>query len=329
MARVALHLVTWNGERYLPFLFESLRKQTYRDVIVRVLDNASNDATVQLIKKELTGGSPWPVEFFENQTNAGFGGGHNQLFEKVSEEFVLLVNQDMYLMSDCIEKLLAGLQSDSSLAVAAPRLMKWDFNQIEKMGLSNSFSDRIDSLGLKLFRSRRVVEWRAGEKWTDSAIKRIEVFGVSGALPLYRMSALRTIADNEGNIFDPLFESYKEDVDVAWRLLRSGYRAQVVADAVAYHDRTAAMPKLGLTDMAAALNKFSQPRYVRYVSYRNHLLMLFKNESRQDFLLNFPWIIWYEVKKMVALLITHPSLVFKSWSFVWQHRGEVRDHRKF
>ncbi|MBT3817027.1 MAG: glycosyltransferase family 2 protein, partial [Candidatus Magasanikbacteria bacterium] len=29
--KLTIHLVTWNGAKYVPYLFESLRKQTYRD----------------------------------------------------------------------------------------------------------------------------------------------------------------------------------------------------------------------------------------------------------------------------------------------------------
>lgn len=328
MQRVALHLVTWNGERYIPFLFESLRKQTYRNVVLRVLDNASHDATLDLIKKEMRNFF-CPVELIENQVNEGFAGGQNQLFKKTKEEYVLLINQDMYLAPDCLEKLVGEMQSAESVAAVAPRLMKWEFDRIEKDGLLKSFSDRIDSLGLIFFRNRRVAEWRSGEKWSDSPETVVEVAGISGALPLYRMKALHAIADKEGNIFDPLFESYKEDVDVAWRLHDKGFRACVVTDAVAYHDRATAMPKYGQHDIAAAINKFSQRSDVRYFSYRNHLLMLFKNENSADFWPNAPWIIWYEIKKFLVLLISYPSVVIKSWQFIWCHRQELRVSRQW
>jgi GT2 family glycosyltransferase len=329
MARVAVHLVTWNGEKYIPWLFQSLRAQTYSDIIFRVLDNGSTDATVELIERELKN-FPWPHQVIKNPVNEGFAGGHNVLFKNTQEEFVLLVNQDMYLESDCIERLVTTLESNARVSVVAPRLMKWNFEDIAREGLVKSFSDQIDSLGLSVFRNRRVVEWRAGEVWNSDVIKKnVEVFGVSGALPLYRMEALQMVVDKEGNIFDPWFGSYKEDVDLAWRLQKAGWSALVATDAVAYHHRAAAMPKFGLHDVAALLNKFQQPVYVRYLSYRNHLLMLFKNEEVADFWHDAPWIVWYEVKKFIALLVSYPSVLFKSWWFIWQHRHEldVRRHQ--
>lgn len=326
MARVAVHLVTWNGEKYIPWLFQSLRAQTYSNIIFRILDNGSTDTTIESIEQELKN-FPWPHQVIKNPVNSGFAGGHNQLFGMVQEEFVLLVNQDMYLEPGCIERLVGVLNSYPMVAAVTPRLMKWNFQDIAQQGLVKSFSDQIDSLGLRVFRNRRFVEWRAGEKWHDIPEKNVEVFGVSGALPLYRTKALMVVADKEGNIFDPWFGSYKEDVDLAWRLQKAGWSAMVATGGVAYHHRAAAMPKFGLHDVAALLNKFQQPNYVRYLSYRNHLLMLFKNEEPANFWQDAPWIVWYELKKFIALLISCPSVLCKSWWFIWQHRGELRMRR--
>jgi GT2 family glycosyltransferase len=147
-----------------------------------------------------------------------------------------------------------------------------------------------------------VVDWRAGETWNNNISKNIEVFGVSGALPLFRRSALQMIVDKEGNVFDPVFSSYKEDVDLAFRLQQYGSTSWVVPDAVAYHDRSAAMPgKLG--DTEALLNKQKQSEIVKYNSYRNHLYVLYKNEYWQNFIIDFPWIFWYELKKFVYFLL--------------------------
>ena len=51
--KLSVHLVTWNGAKYIPYLFASLRAQTFRDWSLVVLDNDSKDDTVLLIEKEL------------------------------------------------------------------------------------------------------------------------------------------------------------------------------------------------------------------------------------------------------------------------------------
>ncbi len=304
MHKLVVHLVTWNGAKYVPYLFDSLRKQTYTDWTLLVIDNNSGDGTLELIKKELNN---FPVQYkiIENKENKGFAGGHNHAFKESDVEYVLLLNQDMYLASDCLEKIVTFLDQNPETASASPRLMKWDFNQAAN-DLQKSFTDQIDALGLKVYRSRRVVEQYTQQNWPDlknrlpAAV--LPVFGVSGALPAFRSSAIKSVAYLDGSIFDESYHSYKEDVDLAFRLAAAGYKAHVLLDVVAYHDRSAAGPKQG-DDAHALANKQKQSELVKYHSYKNHLMTLYKNEYWQNFTLDFFWILWYELKKFAYFLI--------------------------
>ena len=300
MSKLSVHLVTWNGAKYMSYLFDTLKKQTFTDWTLLVIDNNSGDNTVEFIKKEL---SNFGIQhrLIENKENSGFAGGHNQAFKQSEAEYVLLLNQDMYLAPDCLEKIVMFLDEHPEAASASPRLMKWNF--AEKV-----FTDQIDALGLKVYRNRRVVEQYAGQDW--SAIgpgllansKELPVFGVSGALPAFRTTAIKSVAYFDGSIFDESYHSYKEDVDLAWRLTAAGYKSYVLLDAVAYHDRSAAGPKQD-NDAHALANKKQQSEWVKYHSYKNHLMTLYKNEYWQNFILDFPWILWYELKKFAYFLL--------------------------
>ncbi len=157
--KLTVHLVTWNGAKYVPLLFESLRNQTFKDWELVVLDNASTDDTVNLIEHELENWSG-QKRLVKNSVNLGFAGGHNLLYSQTTSEYFLLLNQDFYLQPDCIEKLVAEIETKPELAVVSPRLMKWDF-------ANQKFTNTIDSLGLKVFRNRRVVELGGGEGWQN------------------------------------------------------------------------------------------------------------------------------------------------------------------
>jgi GT2 family glycosyltransferase len=260
-----------------------------------------------------------------NKENNGFAGGHNQLYQltnsnkQLTNEYVLLLNQDMYLMPDCIEQLLNFMNIHKNVAVISPRLMKWDFNclQLTAHDLQGSFTNQIDTLGFKILRNRRVIEKYTGKKWDEIKPKMllsyraeqiigdgvaIEVFGVSGALPILRKEAMDIVKYSNGNIFDESYESYKEDVDLAYRLRSAGFKAYVILDAVCYHDRSAAgVDRKG--DLVAILNKKMQSPWVKYHSYKNHLMTIIKNEYWQNYLLDLPFIKWYEFKKFCYFLI--------------------------
>ena len=50
--KLSVQLVAWNGGKYIPYLFDSLRKQTFSDWQLIILDNASSDDTLEKIKTE-------------------------------------------------------------------------------------------------------------------------------------------------------------------------------------------------------------------------------------------------------------------------------------
>lgn len=332
--KLTVHLVAWNGATYIPYLFDSLRNQSFKDWELVVLDNNSTDNTAELIEHELQNWSG-TKRFIKNSTNAGFAGGHNLLYAQTDSEYFLLLNQDLYLQPDCLEILVKELESKSQVATVSPRLMKWNFNQLltetgvrgpaNKIDLEKSFTDVVDSLGLKVLRSRRVVEISGGERFNSTGQRISQVFGVSGTLPLLRRTAINKIAFSAQEFLDNSYGSYKEDVDLAFRLQSAGYRTEVVLNAVAYHDRSAAGP-VELSDAAAAENKKKQSSWVKYHSYKNHIMTLYKNEYWQNLILDFLPILWYELKKFVWFLFFKPS-VLKGLEEVWKNRKSLKEKR--
>ncbi|MBU0597166.1 glycosyltransferase family 2 protein, partial [Patescibacteria group bacterium] len=275
--KLSVHLVTWNGAKYIPYLFESLKKQTFKDWQLFILDNGSTDSTIADCRLQIDEFSI-EAKIIESKENLGFAGGHNRLFQRTMNneqqpsDFVLLLNQDMYLEKDCLEKLVGFMSKNEEVAVVSPRLMYWDFEKCKidthraslcgenaKCKIENSLTSKIDSLGLRVFRNRRVIEKYAGKEWSE--IKSMmemsfrtegrakEVFGVSGTLPMFRCSVIEEVG-----LFDLSYGSYKEDVDLAFRLRSAGHKAFVLLNAVSHHDRTG-------IDIGPVKNKKNQPEY--------------------------------------------------------------------
>ncbi|MFH1099097.1 MAG: glycosyltransferase family 2 protein [Candidatus Uhrbacteria bacterium] len=347
MSRITAHLVTWNGMRYIPHLFASLREQTFRNWELRVLDNGSSDGTVAAVERELAS-FPFPVRLEQNAENVGFAAGHNMLIATAAAPFVQLLNQDVVLAPDYFERVLAVMEAQPRVGAAQGALLRWDFAAFAD-GHGDGRTDIIDTLGLRVLRNRRVVEWMTGTEMSNvpptadppqadkcrpaptaaSGMSNvpIEVFGVSGALPMYNRVALLEVAlprlgvrgermEKKLEFFDEDFFSYKEDVDLAFRLRFAGWSAILVPVARAWHDRTAAGPH-ELSDSAALDNRRIRSPLVRYHSYKNQIFVLIKNEQVGNFLLDWPWILWYELKKFLYLLIREPRTL-RSLKDVWR-----------
>ena len=214
-----------------------------------------------------------------------------------------------------VEKMVHFADEHLQVASIAPRLMRLENNQK---------TNTIDSLGLKITRSRQVLENGAGKSWSDYAISEpaTPVFGVSAAVVLYRRSAV--IKAN--GLFDPDYFAYKEDVDLTWRLQLMGCGAVVLNDVVAYHNRSG-RPADTKSASAVVDNKKIQSPILRHQSYKNHLALLKTNEQWQNALLDFPWILWYEVKKLVYFLLFDQQTL-KGLFTLWQQRKKLRQKRK-
>ncbi len=332
MQKLSVHLVAWNGGKYIPYLFESLRKQTCKDWFLYIVDNDSKDNTAELIKKELEN-FVVPHKLVINSKNEGFAGGHNQVYRDTDSEYFLLLNQDMYLQPDCLENMVNFLDGHKEVGAVSPRLMKWDFPKVAAEGLQSSLGNQIDALGLKIFRNRRVIEQYTQYDWNEIKMDSrfhgndsLEVFGASGAFPMFRRSIIDQVAFDGKQFLDESYHAYKEDVDLSYRLQEAGFKSYILLDTVAYHDRTGAGPK-DMADTAAAENKKKQSPWVQYHSYKNHIRTLYKNEYWQNLILDFPWILWYELKKFIYFSLFDRK-VLSGLKEVWQGRADLKNKRE-
>jgi GT2 family glycosyltransferase len=290
MPTVQIQIVTWNSRQHLPRLFAGIRRQAV-DYGLVVIDNASSDGTLGMLKNVLNVvSSPAQRDEIEttkitlivNQQNRGFAAAHNQGFAICRSPFVLVLNPDVELFEGFLEKCLSVIQSDERLSAVAGKL----YQQLQTCGQTGI----IDSCGLKMKPWGQVVNIGEGQPDYGQFNNVSTIFGPSGACALYRLNVLRQIADKYG-IFDERFGSYKEDVDLAWRLSRGGWHTIFVPNAVAYHPRAVRRD-----------NRATRGALINQLSLRNHLLMLKKNLSWRDWW-RIPLITGYELLKFIYILL--------------------------
>jgi len=317
--KLTVSLVTYNAERYLPYCLESLENQTFKDFSLIVIDNGSSDGTVNFFKEKYP-----QVKIVTYKENIGFARAHNQAIDWSKSEYVCLLNQDVILEPEYLEKCLKFLDGCPEAAAVSGKILVWDF--------ANNFKTKlIDTLGLRIFKNHRVVERGQGEIDEGQSDEVKEVFGVSGALPIFRKSALEKIQVKVGNLhneyFDELFGSYKEDVDLAYRLRLAGYSAWYLPEAIAFHSRTAS-GSADLSDKATRQGRKKKNKMIKINSYKNHLLALFKNEFPSNLRKFFFYIYWYEFKKLVYILLFEQATL-KGLSGYFHQRAKMKEKKKY
>jgi GT2 family glycosyltransferase len=288
---VSVVIITWNSAPFLRRCLAALAAQTYRQVEVIHVDNASSDDSAAIVR----GGAR--ATHIINDTNRGFSAAVNQAVRIANGEFVLLLNPDAYLEPEYVSSLVAVLKD---FGMATGKLLQAE-------------SGLIDSKGIRMTRSGRHFDIEQGLR--DTSDTQTEVFGVSGAAALYRMSFITDVTVG-GEFLDEDFFAFREDADVAWRGRLFGWRAIYVPDAVAHHVRTVTPEK------RRALSAVTNMHGVK-----NRFLLRLKNEGLYLALRNAPFELTRDLVVIVAALtIERSSLPALTW--LWKNRRRIMEKRR-
>lgn len=325
MSKVSIHLITWNGEKYLAECLNSILEQTFKDYLLIIIDNGSVDKTLPIIEQHFVPLFGEKIRLIKNKENLGFARAHNQAILWTDSDYVLVLNQDVILEKNFLEELIKFTDQQKNVGSVTGKILRWDFELAEDLKNSQK-TDIIDSLGLKIFKSQRVIDIGSGLKDTGEFNEAKEIFGISATCALYQRQALKDIR-YEDEFFDNDFFSYKEDVDLAYRLRWRGWLSFYQPKAVAYHKRSArSQEKISFfTSLKLRKNK---ARFINYHSYKNHFFVLKKNLSSRIFWRYFVYIFFYEIKKFLYLLLFEWSTLAGLKEY-FAKKKKMKEKRKF
>ncbi len=284
--KLVVGFITYNesSAKYLDYFLPSLQKALafldISEVAVFAFDNSSQDYNQNRLIIELfnhrQGGK---IEYFTKGENLGFSQAYNYLIDtaiKKGAEYFLVINPDIILEEDAIEKLVIALDKDKKLGSVAPKILRWDF-------ANNQKTRQIDSCGVVLRRGLKFSDLGQGE--IDSGqYNQASILGPSGATGLYRVSALKKVKDDFG-YFDKRFFMYKEDCDLAYRLKASGFESKLIAEAEIFHDRTAGFYGRGIVSFLK--NRRAMSKQIRAWSFRNQSLIFVKHYRKEALISQF------------------------------------------
>jgi GT2 family glycosyltransferase len=200
---VSVVIVNYNGRRFLDDCLGSLRSQNYpRHRYEAVLvDNASADGSVDLVRERFP-----EVRVVALRRNCGFAEGNNVGFRHARGEWFALLNNDAAAEPGWLSASVAAGQGATDVGGVASHVVFRDEPRV------------INSIGLDLYRDGRGGD--RGFRQPDLGRQPVgEVFGGCGAGLLLRR---RMIAEVGG--FDPALFMYYEDLELAWRCRRAGWR---------------------------------------------------------------------------------------------------------
>ena len=256
---VAVVILNWNGKNFLQQFLPSVLASTYSNLRVILADNASTDDSVQFVQRNFH-----TVEILTSEENYGFAKGYNFFLQQVKADYYILLNSDVEVTAGWIEPVIELMEADKTIAACQPKLLAWHHKDtFEYAGASGGW---IDALGYPFSRGRvfDILEKDHGQ-YNDAA----QIFWASGAALFIKAELFHAMKG-----FDEFFFAHQEEIDLCWRLQRSGYKIYVCPQSVVYHVGGGTLPT-GSTQKV-------------YLNFRNNLVMITKNMSLAELCWKLP-----------------------------------------
>lgn len=242
MKKVTIIIPNYNGLKFLPPCLAALSRQTNQDFSVLVVDNGSEDGSVEWLQKQKV-----PAIFLPE--NTGFSGAVNTGIRAARTPYVILLNNDTEAEASYVEKLLEAIEQSPRIFSVSPRMI-----QMYHRELMDDAGDMYSIMGWA---------YQRGVGQEASRYNRpCHVFSACAGAAIYRREAFRKIG-----YFDEMHFAYLEDIDVGYRAKIEGYYNRYCPEAVVYH--------VGSGTSGSKYNPFKVRLAARnnvYLNYKNMLL---------------------------------------------------------
>lgn len=193
---------------------------------VIVVDNHSTDGSITYLQERF----PF-VQFIANKENVGFGKANNQGLAIAKGDYVLFLNPDTIVPEDCFVKCISFFEKNNDCGALGIRMIDGSGNFLPES--KRSFPTPITSffklVGLaKLFPKSAVFNKYALGSLDEN--KNHEVDVLAGAFMMVRKEMIEATKG-----FDEVFFMYGEDVDLSYRIQKTGYKNYYFAESAIIH----------------------------------------------------------------------------------------------
>jgi len=210
-ARLSVCIVTHQSRPHLEACLRAIDRQTIAPREVVVVDNASDDGTLDLVRDR------GDVDVVALPRNVGFAAANNLAVRLTTAPLVGLVNPDVELEPDWTAEMIAAAdRHPRATSLASVQVLPGDPPRFDGAG------DAYHASG---------IAWRQGHRTPVRPVPRdVEVFSACGAAAVHRREAFESVGG-----FEESFFCYFEDLDLGFRQRLAGGRCMLVASARCRH----------------------------------------------------------------------------------------------
>ena len=265
--KVSVVTPNYNGVKFLKNYFNSLNQDSEFIGEVIIIDNGSDDSSLDYIQEN---NFNFPVVVIKNDENLGFAPAVNQGILKSKYDYIFSLNNDTEIEKGSIKAMLDLIQEDGVFSVQAKMLQSGNKQLIDDAG---------DEYNLLAW-TKKIGE----NQNSDNYLEVFEIFSSCAGAALYKKSVLEEIGS-----FDDNFFAYMEDVDLAIRSQIYGYRNLLCPDAIVYH--------IGSATSGSRYNEFKVK-----IAARNNVWTVYKNLPIPLKIINFIFLFFGFLIKYIFFL---------------------------
>lgn len=207
--KITASIVTYNSADEICDVLDSVLQ--INEIEIYVVDNASKDNTVQLVKERYPS-----VKLIASAENLGFGGGHNLALKEVDSDYHIFVNPDISIARDEFGKMVSYMESHPDVVVLTPRVLNPDgseqFLPKRRPSFKYLFGGRLEN------KLKMCYRWRSEYTMRGETIEEpIQVDFSTGCFMFCRTDALKAVGG-----FDDRYFLYFEDADLTREMQKVG-----------------------------------------------------------------------------------------------------------
>jgi GT2 family glycosyltransferase len=274
-------VTNFNGGQGILKCLDAVMRQNAPLAEVLVVDNGSTDKSLADIRTKFLG-----ARIIQLAENRGPGAARNAALSAAASDLLLLIDSDVYLAPDCLQRLVSAQQAFRA-ALVCPRIcLLPEVDVVQADGAAPHF------IGTMLLRHGYWSLSRAAVKTTAIAAS------PGGCMLLDRRRALAVGG------FDEIFFFYFEDLEFSLRMHALGHLLVCEPAAVVHHERGTGV--IGL----AFRGHEDYPAQRAYLTCRNRLLLMFVHYRLRTLLALSPALMLYELASMCLA-------VRRGWTQAW------------
>jgi len=256
--KLSIVIVNYNVKYFLEQALHSVRKALQGiEAEVFVVDNHSVDGSCEMVKRKFP-----EVILIENKENTGFSKANNQAIHLSKGEYVLLLNPDTVVEEDCFTKTIAFMDATPDAGALGVKMIdgKGHFLPESKRGLPTPKVAFYKMFGFATIfpKSKRFGKYHLG--YLDKN-KTHSVEVLAGAFMMLRKSVLDKIG-----LLDEDYFMYGEDIDLCYRISKSGYINYYFPDTTIIHYKGESTKKTSINYVFIfyrAMITFAQKHYTQ------------------------------------------------------------------